>query len=80
MTGFIALAFPVHQPLPGTTGATALDIPQDCRPGRRLLNASGSAALAETVASSCLGLLVSAVWAFAASLAAISARIELWLS
>ncbi len=69
-----------HQPLLGITSSTALDIPQDCRPERRSLNASGSAESAEAVASSCLLLLLSAVRAFAASLAAISARIELWLS
>ena len=61
-------------------GATGLDIPRDCRPGKRSLSASGSAVSAEAVASFCLWLLASAAWAYAASLAATSARIELWLS
>ena len=61
-------------------GLLRIDIRQDRRPGRRSLNAPGSAESAEAVASSCLRLLVSAAWAFAASLAAISARTELWSS
>jgi hypothetical protein len=44
----------LQERLPGFTGATALDIRQDCRPGKRSLSASGSAASAEAVASFCL--------------------------
>jgi len=79
MTGFISGSF-LLPTAAWIIDATEGDIPPDFCPWKELMSASAWAVSAEAVASFCLQLMASAVWAFAASLAAISARIELWSS